>query len=275
MGNTPPQEIYNTLVKILIEAMTDSEMKYRINMSLEAHSILSEQPFLAKVRAIQGSHNEGEVSCIITIREDTTMLIIESVSRYPSYGRYMYAWYPRSKHRKNINNLYGELDFRLKNADKPLLDKILSPGEKIIKTFFPIKHEGEKLKCTITDTRILLSRSSFFLNEIGHRSINSISLDREKKEYDIATKIILIVGIVLIIIATITLIRALLDPSGFFPGIELSIVLYALGLPLFSVLIKSYNDFLIIQTGGKSYHFATIERVLLELKNILDDVIIR
>lgn len=275
MGDIPPQEIYTTLVKILTESITDSEMKYRINMSLEFHLILSEQPFLAKIRAIAGSYNQAEISCIITTREDTTILIIESVNRTPYLRWSMYSWHPRPKHQKIINNLYGELDFRLKNADKPLLGKILSPGEKIIKTFFPIKQEGEKLKCTITETRILLSRSSFVLNEIGHRSINSIFLYREKKEDDIATKITLIVGIVLITIATITLIRALLHPSGYFPGIELSIVFYALGLPILSVLTTSYNDFLIIQTGGKSYYFTAIKRVLLEIKNILDDVIIR
>ncbi|HUX99628.1 MAG TPA: zinc ribbon domain-containing protein [Candidatus Deferrimicrobium sp.] len=265
MGNIAPQELYDLLVKIFIEPITDAEMKYRLNISLDFHTILTQNPFLAKIRLLAGSQNDADVSCYISCNDEHTILKIESIARYPSYG--YYRSYGYVNHKKIINNIYDELKFRLDNIDTPSIKDVLTPDEKIIKDIFPITYQDNLLKCTVTDSRLLLSHSSKVLSEINHQKIVSITSIKEKYVSKV-NRILFFIGIGWMSFIAILLIISLVLSS--YPGIIASIIQICFALTLVIPGYLGYPKFYLrIQVGVDLYQLESKKSLIADLENTL------
>ncbi len=265
MGPVSSRELYDLLVKILLESLTDAETNCRINMALDSHSILTEEPFLAKIRAMGGQSNNTEISCFIAAKNDRTNLTIEVVDKLPYYP---YGHYHTINLKGFVNNLYGELSFRLTNTDKPSLSETLLPSEKIIQTIFPLTCEGTILKSTITESRILFSRSSKVIKEINHSEIDSLSFEKEK-EYTIVNKVLRYVGVILLIISGTLSFLAFID-LGF---LDLLFLLIFFGIiSLLIGIIPVYNDYILLKVRGESFEIYSNITLLHQFQSVLESL---
>ncbi|HUY01221.1 MAG TPA: hypothetical protein VMV49_16795 [Candidatus Deferrimicrobium sp.] len=262
-----PQKVYETLLNILKESVIPPSMKPR-RLRLKTYSILSENPFNAEVEAQHGAtgFSWGEsVNCYIYTRTGKTFLTITSKG-----DRLTLSDGPQ--HRKNILGLYNDLNFRLKTEKSPQLDQILSPNEKKVVRFYPIKYEGIKLDCIITDSRLHLCRNQLVRSTINLRDISSTSIAKER-EYK---------GVGYFFLAFIFL--GISNPFLILLGVlwsqtdlEFKTALISIFLPLFLIgisfvivgVIKQYNHFLQIESLEGSFKLFAEKNIIIQLKSMV------
>ena len=267
LGNISPQKVYETLVSILKESVVPPKMKPR-RLRLNTYSIFSENPFSAEIKAEHGltGFSWGEiVSCHIYTQNGTTFLTITSKGERISFGE-------GPQHRKNILGLYNELNFRLKTEKSPLLDQILSPNEKKIVRFYPIKYEGIKQDCIITNLRLCLCRNQLIRSTINLRDIISTSMGREREYkgvgYFFLASIFLGITSPILILLFVMWSRTTLEFNTILLSIFLPLFLMGIGFVTVG-LIKQYDNFLQIQSVECASKLFAQKNIISQLKSVV------
>ncbi len=266
LGEVPPEKIYNMLVNLLRSAPINQYLRYRLRMKLISHSILSDEPFSAVIKAetlLRFLENTQDITCKIFSQGGETILTIESaISVKP-------AILDGQLHLKNINRLYSELKFRLDSVGKPKLKDTLQSNEKIIEYFFPIEYQGNEFFSILTNYRILLCRNQIIFTEITPQKINSVTLVKEwTNEYITA---FYVGGVILACFGILSLIYLIL--GGFFSMMalyfSLPITIFGGVLPIIVGIIISFKKYLLIEETGTSLKLYASRKSLSKLNKWL------
>lgn len=258
-------------MNILKQSVVPPSMKPR-RLRLKSYSILSENPFTAEIEAEHGAtgFSWGEsVSCYIYTRIGKTFLTITSKGDKMTLA-------DGPQHRKNIFGLYNELNFRLKNEKSPRLDEILSPNEKKVVRFYPIKYEGIKLDCIITDSRLHLCRNQFVRSTINLRNIRSTAIAKEREYKGVGY---FFLAFIFFGISSPFLI--LLGLSWFQTDLEFNTALLSIFLLLFLIsfifgvvgVLKQHNHLLQVESVEGTFKLFAEKNLIIQLKNILKMIV--
>jgi hypothetical protein len=255
LGNTDPKKVYDLLVEILLECVKDPELRSWLNMSLESHSIFSDEPFLGQIRAFAGSQNIAELTCVVSSKSNNTKLNIQSVSRYsPSFWGPRYGYY-YPPHKKYIAGLSNELFFRLNHPDIVPLDQTLRADEKVIHSISSVRSDDLRMKCSLTNSRILFSRCKNVFHSIEYSQIENISHGKTKV-HNLTKKIFLFSGSATLTVSILCIILVLIR----YPPIDYGLVAALLVLGLFTTvalpvgILGFFRGYLSIQAQKDSIH---------------------
>lgn len=266
LGTIKPKKVYDTITSLLKDAPADPYLKKRLRMIISSHSIISEIPFRAEIKARTTFLAGGSlINC--TIFSEGTKTYLTITSSFPSK-----KW-DGIIHTRNIKRLYGELRFRLEAKDKSTVDEVLQPSEKIMGNLSPIEFDGLELTSLITTSRIFLCRNKIIVREIAPFKIDNINLERERSKmwiYLAYSGSILIIPFIIM-----NIIFFIINPySGpyYFPltffRISLPFILIGINMTILG-LILSYQYFLVIQERGESINIYAKKKILNQLEEII------
>ncbi|NVM29244.1 MAG: zinc ribbon domain-containing protein [Candidatus Helarchaeota archaeon] len=269
LGTIKPKKVYDTIISLLKDAPADPYLKKRLRMIIASHTIISEIPFRAEIKARTTFSFSGtgmsNITC--TIFSEGTKTYLTITSSMPST-----LWDGRI-HTRNIKRLHGELRFRLEAKDKSTVDEVLQPSEKIMENLSPIEFDGLELTSLITTSRIFLCRNKIIVREIAPFKIDNINLERERSKmwiYLAYSGSILIIPFIIM-----NIIFFIINPySGpyYFPltffRISLPFILIGINMTILG-LILSYQYFLVIQERGESINIYAKKKILNQLEEII------
>jgi hypothetical protein len=239
-------------------------------MKFIGQKTLSSTPFSTEIRAIQGLKwyvNKQLIVCSIYLQEHRTILKIESAALYnQSFDAYL--------HEENIRKLYGELRFRLESAEKPKIDEVLYPDEKIFHQFHPVEYQDIQFESFITNSRLLLSRNKLVFAEINPKRIQDITLEKEWSRKSITSIQLLLIGIIFItIFGIMSLIFLITKMPAVFYFLEISIpIMIFVGLiPIIVGIAIGYDSYLLIQ-ADESIKLFSKKAILRTINTILSEM---
>ncbi len=256
--------------QILKESETDPYLRERLDMKFIGQKTLSSTPFSTEIRAIHGLKwyvNKQLIVCSIYLQEHRTILKIESAALYNQY-------FDAYLHEENIRKLYGELRFRLESAEKPKIDEVLYPDEKIFHQFHPVEYQDIQFDSLITNSRLLLSRNKLVFAEINPKTIQNITLEKEWSRKSITSIQLLLVGITFItIFGIMSLIFLLTKMPAVFYFLEISIpIMIFVGLiPIIVGIAIGYDSYLLIQ-ADESIKLFSKKAILRTINTLLNEM---
>jgi len=258
------------LIEIIKDSGIDLELFRRIRLELEDHSLIKKTPFLAEIHTKYPFGRDIElikVSCQIFDWNGETHLKITSK------GKRLHL-FETLQHKKNIENLYNELVFRLEQETTPVVDEELSASA-ILYPYYPLTYKGIDFNGALTTTQIVLSKGEKIVYRIPLYMITNLFLKKDVAfrsiNYFKAGIILLLIGSPFLILFIISLL------NRFPPAPPLMIflaVFYSFGfLFLFIGVLKQFASYLLIQTDEGTYKIYSDKTELTHLKRAVKAIL--